>query len=208
MSTWIESDFELETVEAAGGGDPGASRDLAEPDRHAIDQLYRRYGATLRRFIRARVRSETEAEDVLQDVFLRICRRGDLESLQSPGAVLFKTSFRLSLNAIRRRKSSPIDGGCEVERLELPNADRSPEEALIVRQMMESLSRSFGALPAQCRRVLSLRTVDGLSYEEMSAQLGLSISTLEKHVVKGRRILREHRAASGDTGGFAGSVTA
>jgi len=173
-----------------------APQTVAEADRRQIDELYRRHGASLRRYIRARVRSETEAEDVLQDVFLRICRRGDPGSLQSPAAVLFKTGFRLSLNVVRRRRNSPIDGSCELEALELPNADRSPEEALILAQTMESLARKFGQLPAQCRRVLALRTLEGLSYEEMSARLGIAVSTLEKHVVKGRRILRQHQAAA------------
>ncbi len=172
--------------------------DLSAAGRRSIEALYRQHGAALRRFVRTRLRSDSDAEDVLQDVFVRICRRGDTQTLQSPAAVLYKTAFRLALNVIRRRRNSPIDGGCEIDALDLPSPGRSPEEDLLVRRECEALLRAIGALPPQCQRVLTLRTIEGLSYDEMAAQLGLSVSTLEKHVVKGRRILRQHHRPDGD----------
>ena len=167
--------------------------DLAPAERAMIEALYRRHAAALRRFIRARIRSEIEAEDVLHDVFLRICRRGDPGSLQSPAAVLFKTAFRLTLNAIRRRRNSPIDQSCEIDGLELADGAKTPEEELIVRREFDRFLGDLAGLPTQCRKVLTLRAVEGLSYDEMSRRLGLSVSTLEKHVVRGRRILRQER---------------
>jgi RNA polymerase sigma-70 factor (ECF subfamily) len=166
-------------------------------DRSAIEALYRAHAGPLRRFIRAKIRSETDAEDVLQEVFLRICRRGETASLQSPAAVLFTTGFRLALNVLRRRRNSPIDERAELERLEIGGPEHSPETSLIGREQMAAADRALEALPPQCRKVLMLRALEELSYDEMSRRLGLSISTLEKHVVKGRRLLREGRAALG-----------
>ncbi len=174
---------------------PRPDADLAPAERVMIEALYRRHAGALRRFIRARIRSETEAEDVLHDVFLRICRRGDPASLQSPAAVLFKTAFRLTLNAIRRRRNSPVDQSCEIDSLELAAEAKTPEEDLIVRREFDRFIGDFAGLPTQCRKVLTLRAVEGLSYDEMSSRLGLSVSTLEKHVVRGRRILRQGRDA-------------
>jgi DNA-directed RNA polymerase specialized sigma24 family protein len=46
-------------------------------------------------------------------------------------------------------------------------------------------------LPLRCREALTLRVVDELSYKEMSERLGLSVSTLEKHYIRGRRLCRD-----------------
>jgi RNA polymerase sigma-70 factor (ECF subfamily) len=171
---------------------PPARVDRTPSDRKKIDGLYRSHAGALRRFIRARIRSEADAEDVLHEVFVRICRLGELDSLRSPAAVLFKTAFRLTLNAIRRRRNCPLDASCELGTI--ADGALSPEDELIMRREFAAIMRTFAALPPQCRKVLALRTMDGLSYEEMSGQLGLSVSTLEKHVVKGRRILRQRQA--------------
>jgi RNA polymerase sigma-70 factor (ECF subfamily) len=137
--------------------------DPSNADRQAIDRLYRRYGAGLRRFIAARLRSKAEAEDVLQGVFVRICRRGDPDSLQKPSAVLFKTAFRLALKAIRRRRNSPIETGCDVSALELSDGANSPEADLILRGEFDACLAALARLPPQCQRVLTLRAVEGLS---------------------------------------------
>lgn len=181
------------TVFGAGPAEPLRCGPSAA-ERRAIEALYREHAPPLRRFIRARVRCESDAEDVLQEVFVRLCRRGETGSLASPAAVLFVTGFRLALNVIRRRRNSPIDPRIEAERLEVDGGGRSPEAALIARQDVEALASAFAGLPGQCRKVLGLRALEGLSYDEMAERLGLSVSTLEKHVVKGRRLLREHRA--------------
>lgn len=166
---------------------------LAASERGVIEALYREHASPLRRFIRARVRSESDAEDVLQEVFVRLCRRGDTASMDSPTAVLFVTAFRLALNVLRRRRNSPIDPRVDAARMEVDGGERSPEGTLIAREEIEALAGAFAGLPGQCRKVLGLRALEGLSYDDMAERLGLSVSTLEKHVVKGRRLLRAHR---------------
>jgi RNA polymerase sigma-70 factor (ECF subfamily) len=73
---------------------------------------------------------------------------------------------------------------------ELPGADRTLE----ARDDLRLLARLIADLPPQCRRVFTLRKVYGLSHEEIAVRLGLSISTVEKHVIKGLRLCSERLA--------------
>jgi len=184
-------------IDAQGTGAPAQPpirvSGLSHGHRRMIEGFYRAHEAGLRRFVRSHLRSETEAEDVLHDVFERICRVDDPESFKSPSAVLFKTAFRLTLNAIRRRRKSPIEGHCDLASLSLADEGKSPEEQLIIKTELERFMRILQALPPRCRNVVTLRTTEGLSYKEMSDRLGLSVSTLEKHIVKGRRAFRADR---------------
>ena len=62
---------------------------------------------------------------------------------------------------------------------------------LIGRQEREALEAAIAGLPTGCREVLILRTMEELSHQEIAEQLGLSRSTVEKHLARALRLLRE-----------------
>jgi len=142
----------------------------------------------LQTVVRRVVRSKTDAEDVVHDAFLRVWRAMEQGTVRSPRAVLFKTAYRLALNHVRSPRNRSTDPVTDVE----PAHDApTVEEQMILDEDLQACRQAFDRLPLRCRETMTLRVVEELSYKEMSDKLGLSVSTLEKHFIRGRRLCRD-----------------
>ncbi len=145
-------------------------------------------------FFRRRVSDAHEIEDLVQDVFLRLVRRGDLAHDDNVVGYAFRTAQSVLLDRGRYRRSRQSDrhvafdpdlhGGVEV----------SAEEALLARDTLRDAASALGDLPVRVRQVFLLRRVDGLAMKAIADQLGISLSTAEKdlqraalHLVQTRR---------------------
>lgn len=154
--------------------------------QRALSSLYRENIGRLRAYLARILRSEADADDVAQEAFLRLCRAENFERFRQPRAVLFKTGYRLALNRLRQRRRNPIDRAEEIVVEAACGVAASAEEALIAREQEIAYAHALETLSPRRRQVIELRTVQELSYKEMSDTLGLSISTLEKHLAKGK----------------------
>lgn len=157
--------------------------------------LYQANYQRLRVFLRRFLSSAADADEVAHDAFLRLFR-SDLTAYDDPAAVLFKTGHRLALNRIRARRCNPLEHADEIGQGEvLASSSETAEEAMLSREREGAYHRAIASLPPRCREVIELRTVHDLSYKEMSVRLGLSVSTLEKHIVKGKKMCVDAIAA-------------
>lgn len=150
--------------------------------------LYRRDQRLLKTLVRRVVRSPTDAEDVVQDAFLRVWRAMELGLIRSPRAVLFKTARHLALNHVRSPRNHSVDAAPVQEPA---NDGPTAEERMILDEDHQACRQAFHRLPPQCREALALRVVDECSYKEMSETLGVSVSTLEKRYIRGRKLCRD-----------------
>lgn len=158
----------------------------------ALAALYRDNIDRLRAYLNRLLKSEADADDVAQEAFLRLCRAPDFASFNHPRAVLFKTGYRLALNRLRQRRSNPLDRSDPMlDDVVCGGGAASAEDILIAGEQEAAYGRALESLPGRCREVIELRTVQELSYKEMSETLGLSVSTLEKHLAKGKRVCAE-----------------
>ena len=164
----------------------------------ALSALYRADIRRLRTYVGRILKCDADADDVAQEAFLRLHRCGDLQRYGSPRAVLFKTAYRLALNRVRGRRSNPIDRADPLPpEGALPVAAATAEEALIAREQESAFRQALDRLPPRSRQVIELRTVQELSYKQMSDSLGLSVSTLEKHLVRSKRVCAQALAGHG-----------
>jgi RNA polymerase sigma-70 factor (ECF subfamily) len=154
-----------------------------------LTALYVDYATPLRSYLIAILKSPADAEDVMQDAFLRLHRCDHLAEYDNPRAVLYKTAHRLALNLIRKRRSNVLDRATPAEDhvVQAPSPEKSAEEELIASEQEAVYSEALDQLSPRCRQVIELRTVSELSFKEISDTLGLSVSTLEKHLVRGKR---------------------
>ncbi|HEX5777087.1 MAG TPA: sigma-70 family RNA polymerase sigma factor [Caulobacteraceae bacterium] len=166
----------------------------------ALTALYRENIARLRTYLARVLKSEADADDVAQEAFLRLCR-AEFSELRYPRAVLFKTGYRLALNRMRHRRSNPLDRSNPVEDEVICASDCSAEAAIIAREQEAAYSQALETLSPRCRQVIELRTVQELSYREISDSLGVPVSTLEKHLVRGKRACAEALAGWWRDGG-------
>jgi len=167
--------------EPCAGGDAAATQLLSD--------LYRDHAPALRSFLAGMLKSGADADDVAQDAFLRLHRCGSLAEYDNLRAVLFKTAYRLALNLIRHRRSDALDlAKASLDDIsEAPALQGDAEETLIASERDAAYSQALDQLTPRCRQVIELRTVSELSFKEISTTLGLSVSTLEKHFVRGAR---------------------
>lgn len=171
-------------------------------DRHEwfLNQVFQ-YRALLQRYLRKRMSSAEDIEDVIQETYLRIYTMRDYNAVESPKGLLLKIAHNLSVELVRRRSTRATDAVADVEALSLSSEMPLLDEQLDARQRFEAFCAAVDSLPPICRRAFVLRKVYKLSQHEISAVLGVSENTIEKHVAKGlircRDYLRAHGVPAG-----------
>lgn len=167
------------------------------PDRHEwfLNQVFC-YRPMLQKYLRRYLASSEDIEDVIQDTYLRIYGIKDYTAVDSPKALLLTIAHNLAVELGRRRVSRATDAVADLDALGVPANTPQMEDQLDARRRFEAFCAAVDSLPPVCRRVFVLRKVYNLSQAEISSVLGISQSTIEKHVVKGlvrcRDHLREH----------------
>jgi RNA polymerase sigma factor (sigma-70 family) len=142
----------------------------------------------LKRLLRARLGSEEEAEDLVQEMYLRLQRGSGSGDVQNPAGYLFKMALNLALDHQRaRRRSSARDGQwVEVTRIRLGDDDvadlPSAETAYGAKQRLAVVMAAIEELPPHARRVFTMHKFEGLTHPEIAAKLGISRGTVEKHM--------------------------
>lgn len=156
------------------------------------------HAADLRQ-LAARLIGRDEADDVVHEVYARLLGYAQWQQIENARAFALRTLRNLAYESLRRTAVVTIDQLAELETLDL--ADDAPDSFRVSsgRQELTQLLAVIEELPPQCGRVLRLRKLEGRSPREIAVLLGLSVSTVEKHLSKGLALITE-RMRSGDYG--------
>jgi RNA polymerase sigma factor (sigma-70 family) len=152
-----------------------------------ISETVEREQARLRNFIRRRVADRGDAEDILQEVlfeFVEMYRL--LKPIEQAGAWLFQVARNRIIDLFRRKRLGSLDDpiGLAEDGEEILLADRllspaaGPEAAYARQVLAEELENALDELPEDQRRVFIAHEVEGRSFKDMAAEMGLSINTL------------------------------
>ena len=161
--------------------------------RHTwFKQQVLRHRPALRRYLMRLSKSESDAEDIEQEAYLRICEADGRSKINNPRAFLFRIAYNLFVQNYRKANNSPIDTVADYDELDVTDICTSVDDQLIMRERLGVLADAIDRLPPQCRRVFIMRKVYDLSHRQIAEALGISLSTVEKHVVKGLHACRAH----------------
>jgi RNA polymerase sigma-70 factor (ECF subfamily) len=175
-------------------------------DVTALEALMERYAGRVYRLAYSITRNGGDAEEVVQDVFLKVFRTvNGFQGRAALGTWLYRVTANAALNK-RRGKRLEVetsldawlptfkpDGHREGDRAYvLADWSRSPESELLAREAHAVLEQALEALPDRYRAVLVLRDVEGLSSEEAAGALGESVASLKSCLHRARMALREH----------------
>jgi RNA polymerase sigma factor (sigma-70 family) len=126
-----------------------------------------------------------KVEDIVQEAYVRLRQVSDLDLIRHPGAYLFQTVKNLALDHVKSA-SQRLSIGFEADELNDPFKDSTYREA-VSHEEFGQFCDAVRHLPLQCRRVFVLKKVYNYSQKEISAELGISVSAVEKHIVLGIR---------------------
>lgn len=153
-------------------------------DKAALALLAATHGNQLRRFLLPRVRMKADVPDIVQEVYLRMLRVPHWDSIRSPEAYIFTVARHVLQQHLL--KQSAIPPSIELTRL-LDQPEASPDEDPMLRavaqQCIERLQRSLNRLAPPVQAAFMLHRRDGLSFEEISEQLGISQALVKKHIL-------------------------
>ncbi len=161
----------------------------------ALDDWFTReilpHEAALLRYLARICPDSADIQDIRHDAYVRILEAADRFRPIAPKSLLFKTARRLMIDRMRRHRIVPIDLREDLDVLNVLIDEVTPERRASIRQQLIHVSEAFNRLPDKCREVLWLRRVEGLSQKEMAAKLGISEGTVEKHLMRGARLLAD-----------------
>jgi len=151
-----------------------------------VEDLSRRYGPMVLRRCRQLLRDEDEAMDVCQDVFVRLLERRHRLDDRHPSSLLYTIATNLCLNRIRDRgrHAAPTDDA-RLYRIASAETPGASSDARVL------LDRLFGRHPESSRMIAVLHYLDGLTLEQVAAQVGLSVSGVRKRLRRLRLSLAE-----------------
>lgn len=197
--------------------DPELAARVASGDRDAIRFLVKRHNQTLFRTARAILREDGEAEDAVQEAYVKAIRGiGSFRSDAKLSTWLTRIVVNEALGRLRSRKRAaeviPLaaDIGAEGEMHDTPDeASASPEMAALRAEARRIMEDRIDALPDSFRTVFVLRAVEEMTVEETAAALGIPEATVRTRFFRARSQLRESLSRSldvalGDAFHFAG----
>lgn len=129
-----------------------------------------------------RGRSEHDADDLVQEAWVRLaCYERD-NTVDQPEAFLMRAAINLSIDAYRL--SATRGEQVTLEDLVLLDGRPGVEDELLGRERLARLSECISLLTNQTRQILLAHRIDGQTYQEIARQHGISITTVHKHIAK------------------------
>jgi RNA polymerase sigma-70 factor, ECF subfamily len=183
-----ERELDQELVERAQRGDKGA-----------FDLLVQKYQRKLGRLLSRMIRDQAEVEDVVQEAFIKAYRalpnfRGD--------SAFYTWLYRIGINTAKNYlvamgRRPQVSTEIEVEDAEnfedgqdLRTID-TPETELMTKQIAKTVNDTVAGLPEELRTAITLREIEGLSYEEIATLMGCPIGTVRSRIFRARETIAE-----------------
>jgi RNA polymerase sigma-70 factor, ECF subfamily len=183
----------------AGTDEAALVAQARENDDRAFGELVRRYEAKIFRLAQHITQNREDAEDVLQETFLKAYEHLDQFQGQSKFYTwIVRIAVNQALMKLRRRKTDKsvsldegIDTGEDTVTREIAAWDEDPEQRFSREELGEILDAAIQSLAPPYRSVFVLRDIDELSTEETAEVLGLSIPAVKSRLLRARLQLRE-----------------
>ena len=150
--------------------------------------VFRRYKAELHRWLTRRLRNPDKADDVAQEIFVRLTRVDKAAYVRQPLSYVFGIAFHvISELQIKEEQERVVSYDSDaIDRLSDSEQYSAPDEFVDRLNLQRQLEKAFAELPPHYQTVLLLCKRDGMSYEEAAAVSGLSVHTVEKYLVRAR----------------------
>ena len=153
---------------------------IAKHDEMAFTQLYLRFGKRLIHFSMSLVRSKELAEELVEDVFVKLwANRFHINEIENLTVYLYVAVKNRSLNVLSQKARELITAPFDY--LDTPPDEfaADPYDLMITSEMMASMHLAIEELPPRCKMIFKLIREDGLKYKEVADILNISVNTID-----------------------------
>ncbi|MDX2046383.1 MAG: RNA polymerase sigma-70 factor [Chitinophagaceae bacterium] len=163
-------------------------RMLADGDEAAFEQFYNTYWNNIYSIALAYMKSPQLAQDIVQDVFLRVWdNRVKFASINDPAAFIYIMGRNTVINALKKKMSL---AGLEKTQHYIPDDFMLPNQNIELKQLQERIESIVSQLPPQQILVIKLSREEGLSHKEIADRLGIEKTTVKNHIVRALNTIR------------------
>lgn len=180
------------TTQATDPGTPATAG--AEWVPPTWDEIVEQHSARVFRLAYRLTGNQHDAEDLTQEVFVRVFRSLDTYRPGTFEGWLHRITVNLFLDSTRRRQRQRTDALAEDAADRLPGDDPGPERAYEFRHLTDDVQRALDELPPEFRAAVVLSDIEGLSYEEVGEALGIKLGTVRSRIHRARARLRRSLA--------------
>lgn len=159
-------------------------------NENAYEMIFKSYYQPLCRYAYTFLHDKEESEEVVQSVFISLWEKRSMLDIQTSfKAYLFRMVRNSCLNVIKHEKVKKQHVAHEMAVAEV--SYNSVAEKVSANELSLKITEAMKALPEQCRMVFQLSRFEELKYQEIADQLNISIKTVENHMGKALKIMRE-----------------
>ncbi|MDY8137197.1 RNA polymerase sigma factor [Aquimarina sp. 2201CG5-10] len=157
-------------------------------EQPVFNELFLTHAQTIRNHIYYKCGDVDQAEDVMQEAFIRLWNNCKKVLIEKAKAFLYKVATNLFLNQVAHQK-------VRLEYSRLPHRNKnveSPDFILEEKEFMDKLQRAIAELSEAQREVFLLNRIDKKTYNEIAEMLGISVKAVEKRMHNALKKLRQH----------------
>lgn len=159
--------------------------------RSQITKAFVDHQRPLKSFISRFIRRPQDIDDIAQETFVRAFLAEKKGDIQHPKAYIYRVARNLAFETLTKKSNqltSYIEDSCDQSLLQ---SDENVEDSMATTEKFDRVKIAISELPPQCQRVFIMHKVYGFKYREISQQLGISVSTVEKHIMTGLKKCRQ-----------------
>ena len=179
----------IEVTQAIALQEPGLALRRNTAEREArFAGLVERQSRFVFRVAYALLRNSHDAEDAVQETFLKLYRGGRWEAIENERAFLARVAWRIAVDKLLKVRHEPLDGELAFR------GGASPEEAAVTADWNAAVGRLVDALPPELKQPLVLSTVDEMNSREIAQAMGIPEGTVRTRIMRARQILKRRLA--------------
>lgn len=163
---------------------PHSSKDKSR----SITEAFLKHETFLKRFLSRFLSGPQDIEDVVQDTYLKAFSAEKKQKIHQPKAFLFRVARNAALTQLTKKSRKIMSYVEDYDDLAIINDEVTVEDHVLAREKLGMFCQSALEMTPRCRRVFLMAKVYGMPYKEISAELGIGISAVEKHVAKGLEV--------------------
>ena len=159
---------------------------MAEDKSRSITKTVKQFGGKLLGFVRQKVNSEEDAEDILQEIWYQLTRLNDIDELENIGAWLYRIARNKIVDGYRKKSTDSLEdfeyqneeGEVNFKDILLLDDSNNPEDEFFKELFWEELNKALKEMPEKQREVFELNEIEGYTLQEIADKRGENIKTI------------------------------